>query len=510
MSPLLIGAIILLALIKLYKWSTFRPEGCPPGPPRIPIIGNYLYLLLLNWNHIHKATSWMCKYYNSKIISLYLGPILAYAVNDSEAIKEVLYSSSYDGRPDLLLGRMRHPELKKKGIFFNDGPIWKEQRWFFLRYLRDYGFGRRFECLENVMQEEITDLISLMKEGPKYSHEHKYAKKNQIRIPYAISPFTTNSFFHMLFGQRYSRSEHAELLKFSDAAFAFTRNTNEYGRLISMLPWVRYIFPGLSGFKDLFEVNIDQYNFFKKRVEDRIATFKGDEDDMSFLDLFIKEWKQGKHDPESFEHDQFIMNCLDFSLPANVAISIQMTMFLQTLIRHPNIARNIQAEIDEVVGQCRLPTLDDRKNLPYTEACIREILRLETLVPSSIVHSSTEDTKLMGYNVPKDTPVFPGLYELHLDENLWDNPMSFKPERFLDSEGKFSVKLDKSLPFGAGRRLCAGETFARNMMFLISSAFLQNFNFHARPGQKIPLPHTHPVGIAVVPDEFWLSYTPRF
>lgn len=117
MSPLLIVAIVILLVIKAYKWSTYRPEGCPPGPPRIPIIGNYLYLLLLNWNHIHKATSWMCKYYNSKIISLYLGPILAYAVNEPEAIKEVLYSSSYDGRPDLLLGRMRHPELKRKGRF---------------------------------------------------------------------------------------------------------------------------------------------------------------------------------------------------------------------------------------------------------------------------------------------------------------------------------------------------------------------------------------------------------
>lgn len=197
-------------------------------------------------------------------------------------------------------------------------------------------------------------------------------------------------------------------------------------------------------------------------------------------------------------------------MPANVAVPIQMTMFLQILLRYPNVAKKIQAEIDEVVGQCRLPTLDDRKNLHYTEASIREILRLETLVPSSIVHNSMEDTKLMGYNVPKNTPVFPGLYELHLDESLWDSPLTFKPERFLDSQGKLCLKLDKSLPFGAGRRLCAGETFARNMMFLITSALLQNFDFHAKPGDEIPRPHTHPVGIIAVPEEFWLSYTPRF
>lgn len=151
------------------------------------------------------------------------------------------------------------------------------------------------------MQEEISDLISLMKDGPKYSHEHKYAKKNQLQIPYAFSPFTTNSFFHMLFDERFSRSDQAELLKFSDAAFDFSRDTNEYGRLVSMQPWIRFIFPGLSGFKSLFDANMYQYNFFKKRVEERIESFKGGEEDTSFLDLYIREWKQGKHDPESFE-----------------------------------------------------------------------------------------------------------------------------------------------------------------------------------------------------------------
>lgn len=156
------------------------------------------------------------------------------------------------------------------------------------------------------MQKEISDLISLMKCGPKYSHEHLYAKKNQMRIPYAFSPFTTNSFFHMLFGERYARSEHAELLKFSDAAFEFSRKTNEYGRLVSMLPWIRFIFPGLSGFKNLFDSNMDQYNFFKKKVEDRIENYdcnNNDDDGLSFLDRYIKEWKEGHHDPESFERE---------------------------------------------------------------------------------------------------------------------------------------------------------------------------------------------------------------
>lgn len=59
----------------------------------------------------------------------------------------------------------------KKGIFFTDGPEWKEQRRFTLRHLRDYGFGRRFETLECEIRDEIAEFINIIKEGPKYEHE---------------------------------------------------------------------------------------------------------------------------------------------------------------------------------------------------------------------------------------------------------------------------------------------------------------------------------------------------
>lgn len=61
------------------------------------------------------------------------------------------------------------------------------------------------------------------------------------------------------------------------------------------------------------------------------------------------------------------------------------------------------------------------------------------------------------------------------DETVWTSPEKFQPERFLDASGKLSLSKDRSLPFGAGKRLCAGETFARNILFLFVSALLQNF-----------------------------------
>ncbi|TMW42915.1 hypothetical protein DOY81_012004 [Sarcophaga bullata] len=82
-----------------------------------------------------------------------------------------------------------------------------------LRYLRDYGFGRRFQELELAIQEEITDMLHLIRSGPKYEHEKPYVKEDGYRIllPYSFSPFSVNSIFHIMFNERRSRSEQFKL-----------------------------------------------------------------------------------------------------------------------------------------------------------------------------------------------------------------------------------------------------------------------------------------------------------
>lgn len=142
--------------------------------------------------------------------------------------------------------------------------------------------------------------------------------------------------------------------------------------------------------------------------------------------------------------------------------------------------------------------------MPYTEASLREILRIETLAPSSIPHRALRDTTLAGFQIPKDTIVQTGLYAMHMDEAIWGDPDNFKPERFLNEDGSFNIKKDFSLPFGAGRRICAGETFARNTMFLCIAALLQNFDLKTIAG-KLPDHEDTDCGIARMPRDFWVK-----
>lgn len=146
--------------------------------------------------------------------------------------------------------------------------------------------------------------------------------------------------------------------------------------------------------------------------------------------------------------------------------------------------------------------------MPYTEATLREILRYETIVPSSVPHRAMKDTTLGGFEIPKDTIVFAGLHAMHHNKELWGDPENFRPERFLNASGKLDLKKDFSLPFGAGRRLCAGETFARNTMFLTIAALLQNFNL--KPAKEgLPALDAIVCGQVRMPNDFWINLEAR-
>lgn len=126
---------------------------------------------------MHKSIDWLCRFYNTKILGLHLGSTPVIIVNDEDKVKKALFHRDFDGRPDLLAARLRDPHFELRGIFFRDGDLWHEQRRFTLRYLRDYGFGRRFDELEQEISFQIGQYIDMIKNGPKYPHEQVRSKQ---------------------------------------------------------------------------------------------------------------------------------------------------------------------------------------------------------------------------------------------------------------------------------------------------------------------------------------------
>lgn len=82
-------------------------------------------------------------------------------------------------------------------------------------------------------------------------------------------------------------------------------------------------------------------------------------------------------------------------------------------------------------------------------ATLKEVMRRQTLTPLGVGHRATEDTKFFGYDIPKDTFLVPNMWGMHMDEKIWGDPENFRPERFMDEEGRLDKK-NFTLPFAIG------------------------------------------------------------
>jgi len=125
-------------------------------------------------------------------------------------------------------------------------------------------------------------------------------------------------------------------------------------------------------------------------------------------------------------------------------------------------------------------------SMPYTEATIMEVMRFSAMVPTGVFHSALEDVEFRGYTIPKNTILVPNLYKCMRDSETWGDGDAFRPERFLSADGKTVVKHEALMPFSTGRRVCLGETLARDELFLFTSALFQRFRVAENPaGPKI-------------------------
>lgn len=120
-SVIILLIYVVIFLIGAYKYCFYRPKNFPPGPPRLPFLGSYPFLFLLNFNNLHLAIQKLCKYYKSDVIGFYIGDALCVVANDQASVREVLFNSDFDGRNDLFIARLRSKNFNLRGIFFIDG-----------------------------------------------------------------------------------------------------------------------------------------------------------------------------------------------------------------------------------------------------------------------------------------------------------------------------------------------------------------------------------------------------
>jgi cytochrome P450 len=148
---------------------------------------------------------------------------------------------------------------------------------------------------------------------------------------------------------------------------------------------------------------------------------------------------------------------MTFMLAGHETTSNALSWMWRQLSLNPWARERMFEEVDRAIGD-RVPTMDDMDSLPWTRACVEEAMRITPPV-WMVGRKALSDDEVGGYLVPKGSSVMILITLIHRNPELWPNPEGFDPHRFLPgaSEGR---PRQAFMPFGAGRRICVGSTFA--------------------------------------------------
>ncbi|KAM7157878.1 cytochrome P450 1A1 [Molossus nigricans] len=478
---LLASTIFCLVFWVLRAWKPQVPKGLksPPGPWGWPLLGHMLTL----GKNPHLALSQLSQRYGD-VLEIRIGctPVLVLSGLDTIRQALVRQGDDFKGRPDLYSFTLISGG---QSMTFNpdSGPVWAARRRLAQKALNTFSIASdpasSSSCyLEEHVSKEAEALISKFQElmaGAGQFDPYRYVVVSVANVICAIC-----------FGQRYDH-DNQELL-------SIVNLSNEFGEVAAsgnpadFLPILRYLpNPALNVFKDL---NKKFYIFMQKMVKEHYKTFeKGHIRDIT--DSLIDHCQDKRLDENAniqLSDEKIVSVVLDLFGAGFDTVTTAISWSLLYLVTSPSVQKKIQEELDTVIGRARQPRLSDRPQLPYMEAFILETFRHSSFVPFTIPHSTTRDTSLSGFYIPKGRCVFVNQWQINHDQKLWDDPSEFRPERFLTPNGTINKALSEQVVlFGLGKRKCIGETIARFEVFLFLAILLQQVEFSIPPGVKVDM-----------------------
>jgi cytochrome P450 len=150
---------------------------------------------------------------------------------------------------------------------------------------------------------------------------------------------------------------------------------------------------------------------------------------------------------------------------------------LTELLCNPESMIKVKAELAQVVRASKKVEESDMENLPFLQAVVKETLRLHPPIPFLVPRRAMHDTNFMGYDIPKNTQVLVNAWAIGRDPDAWDDPSCFMPERFIGTRVDYRGQDMEFIPFGAGRRMCAGVPLAHRVLHLILGSLLHHFDW---------------------------------
>uniref|UniRef100_A0A7N0UEH5 Cytochrome P450 n=1 Tax=Kalanchoe fedtschenkoi TaxID=63787 RepID=A0A7N0UEH5_KALFE len=243
-----------------------------------------------------------------------------------------------------------------------------------------------------------------------------------------------------------------------------------------------------KGWAELYRIRAEQEEvlipLIRARKEHKAESGAEDRKMLSYVDSLLQ--LELPEEKRCLKEEEMVTLCSEFLSAGTDTTSTALQWIMANLVKHQRIQDTLVEEIKSRIGSLDVEIREeDLHKLPYLKAVILEGLRRHPPGHFVLPHAVSEDTELNGHLIPKNGGTVNFMIaEMGWDPEVWEDPMEFKPERFLKKTGEveFDVtgrKEIKMMPFGAGRRMCPAYQLAMLHLEYFTANLVARFRWTA-------------------------------
>ncbi|XP_044505090.1 flavonoid 3',5'-hydroxylase 2-like [Mangifera indica] len=468
-----IFAATLVFLISRYLIRSIIKRSSPPlppGPPGWPLIGALPLLGAMP----HVTLAKMAKKYGP-VMYLKMGTQDMVVASTPDAARAFLKTLdlNFSNRPPNA-GATNLAYGAQDLVFADYGARWKLLRK--LSNLHMLG-GKALENWATVRDAELAHMVCAMCETSR--------KGQPVVVPEMLSYAMANMIGQVILSRRVFVTKGSESNEFKDMVVELMTSAGFFniGDFIPSIAWMdlQGIERGMKKLHKKFDVLIT------KMIEEHMASSHQRKGKPDFLDVLLASLENSDDDQRLTITNIKALLLNLFTAGTDTSSSI-IEWAIAEMLKNPIILKRAHEEMDRVIGRNRRLQESDLSKLPYLQAICKETFRKHPSTPLNLPLVSTEGCVVNGYYIPANTRLSVNIWAIGRDPNVWENPLDFTPERFFSEKyAKIEPRGNdfELIPFGAGRRICAGTRMGINLVEYILATLVHSFEWRLPDGVEL-------------------------
>lgn len=463
--PLLLLALVLIIFLR-------KPQNrkVPPGPPKLPIIGN-----LHQFGDLPHRSLWDLSTKYGPIMSFKIGSLFTFVVSSAETAKDVL--KIHD-----IQTCSKHKFINTKRLSYNFLDIsfspysdyWRDIKK--LAILEVFSI-KRVQSFRFIREDEVSLLLDAISQAASSS--------NPVNLTYQVFAYSASILFRIALGYNFRGSNldegnfHCLLHDISTVLGEFSAE--------DCIPYMGWIIDRINGnHAKLERVFHEMDTIFENAINVHLELERNNQQSKDIIDVMLElDVDNQDRSTGSFVQRNHIKGLLMNIFFGGIDTSSNIVIWaMAELIRNPRVMKIAQDEIRNCVRNRERVTEDDLYQLQYLKLLIKETLRLHPVAPLLVVREVMSHFKMNEYDIfPKDLIII-NAWGIARDPSYWDKPEEFFPERFIENSIDFRGQHFEFLPFGSGRRICPGINMGLAAVELALANLLYCFNWEAPKGME--------------------------